>query len=296
MNTKNYLDTKMNNYTYSNKSFSYCTIRYVIDTIRDISIPVGIVIWNAESGFMKIRLADNKDKLDGFNYKEAALHLRSFERELNIWKDTNELPYGKNETKVLSLEWWNHVAKLLSFKVMITDSHPLESINPELEAELLFEAAVKPRVSKHTNQTKLEKYVNEAIGTHLAHSFKRGDFIEGYKNRPVSVLKLAEINDRHLVIEAINLAGRTAEASVDRTSSKLRRIKKGKEGDKVDFLIGYVASPNGLNGEGVLVDWLKEEVDAKVFDLVRDKISIKQEVASKLNSGECPLLIPELTN
>ena len=58
-------------------------------------------------------------------------------------------------------------------------------------------------------------------------------------------------------------------------SVKLLRVKAGNPSG-CEFVVAYVASPSGLNGESVLVDWIKEKTGARVFDLQRERDKLRQ--------------------
>ena len=73
-----------------------------------------------------------------------------------------------------------------------------------------------------------------------------------------------------VVIEGINLATNQAELLADATASKLMRLRAGLR-EECDVMIGYLASPEGLDGEQVLVDWLRERAEAQVFDLMKQR-------------------------
>jgi hypothetical protein len=65
--------------------------------------------------------------------------------------------------------------------------------------------------------------------------------------------------------------GTQAELQSDALTSKLERLCVGL-GDACVILIGYIGSPEGLNGESVLVEWLRERTGAKTLDLVKDRV------------------------
>ena len=55
--------------------------------------------------------------------------------------------------------------------------------------------------------------------------------------------------------------------------------------DVVAF-VGYLASPNGLNGEAALVDWINAAAGAKTFDLLRDRERFQDSVEGQLETLE----------
>ena len=73
-----------------------------------------------------------------------------------------------------------------------------------------------------------------------------------------------------LIVEGVNLAAGTTERDADALASRLLRAKTGTGGRK-KFLVGYLAPPDGLNGQAVLRDWIVEQTEAEAFDLLRER-------------------------
>jgi hypothetical protein len=72
------------------------------------------------------------------------------------------------------------------------------------------------------------------------------------------------------VIEGINMAASQAEVQADATASKLLRLRSGLDQD-CRILVGYLSSPEGLNGESVLIEWLEQKTGAHTFDLMKQR-------------------------
>ncbi len=72
------------------------------------------------------------------------------------------------------------------------------------------------------------------------------------------------------MIEGINLATSQAEVQADATVSKLLRLRSGLDRD-CSILVGYLASPEGINGESVLLRWLEERTGALALDLMKQR-------------------------
>ncbi len=70
-----------------------------------------------------------------------------------------------------------------------------------------------------------------------------------------------------VIIEGVNLASTSARRDADALVSRLLRIR---EGGAVNVLIGYVASPGGLNGETDMRDWIEAKVTQNVFDVISE--------------------------
>jgi hypothetical protein len=102
------------------------------------------------------------------------------------------------------------------------------------------------------------------------------------------VLRCAADEGHAVVVEAVNLTATTAERDVDALASRLLRIREGNEQRDVRFVLGYVASPGGLNGEAVLKEWIEHKVGTPMFNLDREEDSFRDAAAqavADLNDG-----------
>ena len=87
----------------------------------------------------------------------------------------------------------------------------------------------------------------------------------------MKVRRLYRGPSKYVVAEGVNLASpERAEEDADALASRLLRAAEGSD-LPVEFLIGYIASPEGLNGEDVYVRWLEHKLDTKAHDLVQQR-------------------------
>jgi hypothetical protein len=73
-----------------------------------------------------------------------------------------------------------------------------------------------------------------------------------------------------VIVEAVNLALRTAEKDADALTSRLQRIQEGETERQIRFVLGYIASPGGLNGEPAMKEWLEHKTGTHAYDLDRE--------------------------
>ena len=85
-----------------------------------------------------------------------------------------------------------------------------------------------------------------------------------------------------MILEAVNLATATARHDADALVSRLLRIRAASTGSPVTFMVGYIASPGGLNGEAHMCDWIRQQVTQEVYDLQRDADSLRKRAAEHL--------------
>ena len=89
-----------------------------------------------------------------------------------------------------------------------------------------------------------------------------------------------------VVIEGVNLAGVTARKDADALVSRLLRIRAGTgQGESTTFVIGYLASPGGLNGEGHMRYWMKDQISRDVYDLNTEGIQFRERTQELLNEA-----------
>ena len=70
-----------------------------------------------------------------------------------------------------------------------------------------------------------------------------------------------------LVVDGVNLSvKKQARKDADALVSRMGRISAVPRQKKVEFVVCYIASPGGLNGESDLRDWIKAKVTQHVYD------------------------------
>jgi len=266
------------------RSFSYSVFNFITDEMKGTAIPVGVALWGSESDTVWMRFAEQGEHVKGLN-NVAYFQIYGVRKELWNWVRTSEMPYADRSVVPHSDMWWKHVAKLLVHQVRATQPRPIDCLNPTEEIESLFEAVVGPRQPAKKKAERIDRALTKCLGS-LARKLDRGS-VNGYKGREVEVHRFKANSDRLLIVDGVNLASADAEVEVDALVSKLMRIravsKNGRSQQSVKLCIGYLASPHGLNGEAVLVDWIQESAEAETFDLVREREKFASAVDSELS-------------
>jgi len=249
----------------------YITVRFVTDWVRQIDVPIGVILWEDGGRQPLIRLPQSGEQLPDVNMAEARPHLQVFHDQIDGWLQSRALPYTDGELEPLSDEWWAHVQKLLSFSIRVSDPRPLDCVRPEIEVEALFSAAVQPRQPRQVLEKRLETLVREAIGQECNSELVSRTAVFGYHEKLVRVMKAKQSHSGLVVIDAVDLSGKDAVPYADELTSRLQRIKAGPPRDTLRFITGYLSSPGGLNGEVYMVDWIKDQVDEHVYDLIHEQ-------------------------
>jgi hypothetical protein len=250
-------------------SFSYAVFSYVVDEPRGRSLPVGVVLWSPQRRWVRLRLVGEDEKLKGLDpYKDLPI-ARLVHGQMQRWIETGRLPHAAEPMAPYEDRWWRHARELLVHRVRLSEPRPIDCRDPDQELEPLYEAVVAPHRPPREQRTRIDGEITKCL-RHLADQFKARQRVPGFKGREVQVLRGFHGPRGWVIIEGINLATTQAELLADATASKLMRVREGVERD-CDVMIGYLASPEGLNGESVLVDWLRERTRAKTFDLIKDR-------------------------
>jgi hypothetical protein len=277
----------MNSSTTSQAS-SYSVLTFVTDELRRTEIPVGIALWSSRSNEegVQVRLASGREKLPGFR-QDWMPYLDMVSSQLNGWLAEERLPYDTEKLKPQSDAWWRHLRNLLVHRVRLTEPKAIDCKDAKEEADLLFEAVVRPQKSEEEKKHRVDRALTESLGS-LSKKFSRG-VVSGFYGRPVPVKRYRQDGTKLLVLEGVNLASSDAEKETDALVSRLLRIDDYASGTDLSpgrqmvAFVGYLTSPGGLNGEAALVKWIEQKAGARTFDLVRDKGRFAGSVEMEMN-------------
>ena len=270
----------------TSEAYSYTTIRYLIDADRNIDVPVGIVLCNADKKQLLFRLPTEDERITNVPNATANVSLEATKAKIENWLETGRLPYAQENLIPLSEAWWTQVRKLLQFRVRIGIVLPINCQHPEEEVETLFDAVVKPHVPSHERTARVSGAVTRALGRYLASQLPCGESVAGFHNRPIPVLRCISGKQQMVIVEGVNLAAATAEKDTYALTSKLRSIRNQNDDSnrRTSFVVGYLASPAGLNGEATLKEWFEKDVGIPMFDLTREPSLFRENVLNAVTS------------
>ena len=267
------------------RAFSYAILSFVKDTMRGTSVPVGVALWSPSPEFFRIHVINEGERTKGLPLRAMPFIQLTKEKLLN-WMKREALPYSTSSLKPSTSEWWRHASRLLTHNLRISEPRSIECRNPEEEIELLYEAVVAPIRIKRERAERVNGVLTRALGE-LANKLPGGP-VPGYKGRDVWVHRHAENDNALLIVEAVNLAATTAESDTDSLVSRLLRVREGNgigvAQKQIAVMVGYPASPEGLNGEAALRDWIEKKVDAKTFDLINQEGQFRDAVNQGLSA------------
>ena len=267
-------------------SFSYAVFRYVKDSTRGVSIPVGVALWSADAKFVRFKLAEEGDRASQISKTEDLPYIGLVERKLRNWIEERTLPYQARPMGPESDDWWRHVQNLLIHRVRISEPLPIDCRDPESELEPLFTSLVRQERSKNR---RIDSILGNALGSMIAKRFHRGP-VDGFAGRPVQVMRVFKGATQDVVLDAVNLAANDAPRQADEIVGKLQRARLNGHGmtakpRRLTAFVGYVSTPNGLNGEAYLKDWIENAGQARAFDLRMEQTELRSTVQKALDEA-----------
>jgi len=140
----------------------------------------------------------------------------------------------------------------------------------EVDFESLFDAVVQPATPARERARRIDGLISSALGD-ASKVLKRGAEFTAFGGVYEAVLRGAVGATGGVVVEGVNLAGANARRDADALVSRLLRIQDARTSLRTEVIVGYIASPGGLNGETDMRDWIRAKVTEHVYDLVLEE-------------------------
>jgi hypothetical protein len=267
-------------------SFSYTVFRYVKDAQRDFTIPVGLALWSDDAKFVQVRLVRAEDKVSHLSKIDDLPYIELSSRKLAHWIAEGALPHQRSQLSPYADNWWRHVRDLLIHRVRASEPLPVDCKDPNAEIEPLFRSIVRPEIAED-GQVRIDSALGRALGQGLANRFRRG-VVAGFAGKPVHLMKVLEGELGDVVIDAVNLTLSDASDRADEVVGKLHRARLNGHGlspksRELVAIVGYLASPEGLNGEAYLKEWIEQGGNAQTFDLRKDAEHLRAAVQAGID-------------
>ncbi len=265
--------------------FDYAVFTFAVDDSGAINIPIGVALWSTQMQWAKVRLVDPDEKLERFRGSDNYSFVALMREKLGQWMQTGHLPYAEGSLKPHESEWWRQVRNILVHRIRLSEPRPVDCSDPDSELEPLYESIVSPYRAAREQRSRVDGEITRCL-TELSGKFKKGDEFPGYGGRKVRVLRSFKGPQTSVVIEGVNLATSHAEKESDSVVSRLLRLLEAE--NRVELLLGYLSSPGGLNGEKVLVEWIKHRTGARTFDLQREREQFRREAGDLVAQASMP--------
>jgi hypothetical protein len=262
----------------------YSTIRAVLDDRRGRSVIVGVVAWDTDAEWYKFRTIAARERVPG-----VTAETRSFAdiamNQLSRWAERKSVPYATSPALPWTSAFWIATSRIMTTAIRVDPPRAMSPLhNRTLDFESLFEAVVQPLVPSEQRKRRIDGFVTSALGT-ASRVLRRGAEFQAFGGTHESVLRGAVGDRGGVVVEGVNLASANARKEADALVSKLLRIKAAPSAIAMHVVVGYVASPGGLNGETDMRDWIRETVTPDVFDLVSEDVQFQAAATAGLDSA-----------
>lgn len=251
---------------------SYAVFTHMVDPARDLKVPVGVAMWSADRKSVSIRMLSEEERLSSFKTSTEFPFVAHVRDKVNSWIEEERLPYLDEPAKPWDTRWWAHAKRLLVHRTRLSDPMP---VDPSFEIDSLYESVVAPFVNKKEHKKRVDGEIARCLND-LVSVMRARATIPGVGGRGVVVTRAYEGSRATVVVEGVNLAA-NPDANADQALGKLMRLRAGMQ-CRCKIAIAYITSPGGLNGEKVLVDYMRDKVDAEAFDLVREGDRFRREV------------------
>ena len=260
----------------------YAVLRLVTDVSRGTTIPVGTVAWDRQKQWYRVRLLRDEEKVHGVN-KRWRLLLSLVESKLMHWAKEGVVPYTNLRIDPWTGAFWDLARHALTTGIRLDAPKAMEETRSEEDLDLLFEAIVKPDEAPSKLRKRTDGALRRALGSELVKQTTARLEVRAFKDAREQVTRGVRGAHGVVLLEAVNLAGKHARRDADAIASKLMRILDAQTNQhEVHTIVGYMASPGGLNGETHMKEWLRERVTPHVYDLSRDDETIRLETAQAI--------------
>lgn len=258
----------------------YTILRALVDEDRDTSVPVGVAAWNSDKEWFEIRVLAEDERLP-----KVTPSLQRFgtmmQAQLGRWAAEQRVPYSEGPLPPWRAGFWSAVSEILTTAIRVD---PPRAIDPTRDTpddlEALFEAVVQPKQPRAKAAQRVDGAIAKALGGYEGFFGKKQE-VPAYGGARERVLRLASGEGGDIIVEAVNLAAERGRQDADELVSRVMRIQAA-QSKSISVLIGYLASPGGLNGETHMRDWIREKIADQIFDLGSEESDFRAATASLL--------------
>lgn len=266
----------------------YSLIRAVLDDNKNKSVPVGVAVWNSETEEFALRYLAADERISGMSPQLVEFGSLAVD-QLTSWAKARRVPYAEGITEGWTAGFWSAASRIMTTSIRIDSPRALKLTKaPSDEVEALFEALVQPTQTSRRSSRRVDGAVTQALGAYAGY-FESRSPVRAFGGAAEHVLRRAASSGGQVIVEAVNLATKNARHDADALVSKLLRIRASGGDRHTSVIIGYIASPGGLNGETHMRNWMCEKITPDVFDLTSGDEALRRRAVDLLHTLE---LIP----
>ena len=253
----------------------YSVVRVSLDDDGDHTVPVGVVAWDTGHAWYRWRWLEKDEKVRGVDGTSRKL-MRIARNQIQRWADARKVPYEPAPVEPTRARFWKAVSEILSTAVRLDPPKAMDPMDePEAEIESLFEAVVQPPQSRRARAQRIDSAISRALGE-LADHIPARPRMAAFGGVTEQVRRGVETDRGILLVDGVNLAVSTASKEADALVSRFLRIKNAYRNRPVRIIVGYAASPGGLNREAHMCDWIREQLTEQVFDMSAEHAEFKK--------------------
>jgi len=138
-----------------NSAYSCAPLRYLVDADREITVPVGVILWSEEEDRIWFRLPKEGERIKDVPLAAACATLDLVRSQIEGWHRVGRLPYAEETLQPLSTAWWDQVRRLLQGSVRLGPASVLDVDEPQEALEALYRRLVKPAQSVRQERHRL---------------------------------------------------------------------------------------------------------------------------------------------
>lgn len=248
--------------------YGYSVLRINLKDDGSRVVPIGVVAWQSTDAWHGSRWLSQDETLTGITNARRTL-MEIARDQVDDWVATRHVPYHDAPLDPSSDKFWAAASRILCPAVTLDPPRAMTPmIRPDEDMESLYEAVVQPRQSSRRVRTQINGAISRALGSALAKRMRVQMRVPAFGGVKEEVRRGVMTEHGMVLIDGVNLSKKDARRDADALASRLMRIKAANK--KVEMIVGYTASRDGLNGEADMRDWLMEKVTDMVFDLTAE--------------------------
>lgn len=248
----------------------YSVIRISLDDDRNDTVPVGVVAWRRTLPWYGWRWLASSERVKGVDGSARKL-MEITRSQIRRWANSRRVPYEPGPVEPTSARFWRAVSEILSTAVRLDPPKAMDPMEEPSEGiEALFEAVVQPEQSQRRQTERIDTQLSGALGD-LAERIPKKPRVSAFGGAEEQVWRGLVTDRGVLLVDGVNLAKKEARTEADALVSRFLRIGAAYQNRPVRFIVGYSASPGGLNGESHMRDWIRAKLTDQVFDLTTEK-------------------------
>ena len=250
----------------------------LVDDHHDQTVPVGVVAWDAPARWYDWRWLETDEKVRGIDGTTRKL-MGIVRKQIQRWANARKVPYEPELAEPTSTNFWKAVSEVLTTAVRLDPPKAMDPMEePGAEIESLFEAVVRPAQPRARRTRRIDTALKEAL-RELADIIPPRPQVSAFGGAREQVRRGVETDRSVLLVDGVNLAAANARKEADAFVSRLMRIRAAYENGQVHIVVGYSASPGGLNDEAHMREWIQARLTDRVFDMVTQNADFRKAAA-----------------